>query len=230
MFRSLHNLLVISLLCFSKFVCGLEVEYDGQMTMKLEHAFGNEPIPEFTDRGVIDILSIRNAAVVTKQNVLTDSEREQLKSLSEADGWYLLKAIFSNGDGRKAKLRTFVKGCSLYESGLSDSLTVSLDHTGWPVGISMVTTPPHCEGRIVDPSSLMSFNTTVFIRHMEQGPVPDTATYIQKIEREKEARERGETKDNRSFLAKYWMYIVPVVIFVLLTGAVNPEGTAGGGR
>lgn len=35
---------------------------------------------------------------------------------------------------------------------------------------------------------------------------PDTASYIQKIEREKEARERGEVKDNRSFLAKYVRY------------------------
>lgn len=32
---------------------------------------------------------------------------------------------------------------------------------------------------------------------------PDTASFIQKIEREKEAKEKGETKDNRSFLAKY---------------------------
>ena len=27
--------------------------------------------------------------------------------------------------------------------------------------------------------------------------------YVQKIEQEKVAKERGETKDNRSFLAKY---------------------------
>ena len=32
---------------------------------------------------------------------------------------------------------------------------------------------------------------------------PDTASYVQKLEREKEAKERGEVKDNRSFLAKY---------------------------
>lgn len=32
---------------------------------------------------------------------------------------------------------------------------------------------------------------------------PDTASYIQKLEREREAREKGELKDNRSFLAKY---------------------------
>lgn len=55
---------------------------------------------------------------------------------------------------------------------------------------------------------------------------PDTASFIQKIEREREARERGEFKDNRGFLAKYWMYIVPVVILVLITSAANPEAQA----
>lgn len=47
---------------------------------------------------------------------------------------------------------------------------------------------------------------------------PDTASFVQKIEREREARDRGEVKDNRSFIGKYWMYIVPVVILVLLSG------------
>lgn len=47
------------------------------------------------------------------------------------------------------------------------------------------------------------WTTNVMVRYPDGGPVPDTATYIQKLEREREARERGETKDNRSFLAKY---------------------------
>lgn len=32
---------------------------------------------------------------------------------------------------------------------------------------------------------------------------PDTGSYIQKLERERDAKEKGEVKDNRSFLAKY---------------------------
>lgn len=32
---------------------------------------------------------------------------------------------------------------------------------------------------------------------------PDVAMYVQKLEQEKVAKERGETKDNRSFFAKY---------------------------
>lgn len=32
---------------------------------------------------------------------------------------------------------------------------------------------------------------------------PDVAMFVQKVEQEKVAKERGETKDNRSFIAKY---------------------------
>ena len=47
-----------------------------------------------------------------------------------------------------------------------------------------------------------SFKSKVLIQHMEAGPQPDTASFIQKMEQDKMAKQRGETKDNRSFLAK----------------------------
>lgn len=59
---------------------------------------------------------------------------------------------------------------------------------------------------------------------------PDTASFIQKLEREREARDHGEVKDHRGFFAKYWMYIVPVAILVLVSGATSPEQGASGGR
>lgn len=58
---------------------------------------------------------------------------------------------------------------------------------------------------------------------------PDTASFIQKIEREREARDHGDPKDQRGFFAKYWMYIVPVAIIVLISGATSPE-QGGAGR
>ena len=36
--------------------------------------------------------------------------------------------------------------------------------------------------------------------------------------------EKGEVKDNRSFLAKYWMYIVSVVLVMAINGAASQEG------
>ena len=66
------------------------------------------------------------------------------------------------------------------------------------------------------------WTTNVVVKYPDGGPVPDTATYIQKLEREREARERGEAKDNRSFLARYVSFlfqthsILSSAIYVLL--------------
>lgn len=47
---------------------------------------------------------------------------------------------------------------------------------------------------------------------MENGPTPDTAASTQKMEEEEKSRKiSGKTEDNRSFFAKYWMYIVHCV-------------------
>ncbi|XP_054084882.1 ER membrane protein complex subunit 10 isoform X1 [Zeugodacus cucurbitae] len=74
-------------------------------------------------------------------------------------------------------------------------------------------------------SGLEDFNTDVLIRHTEMAPFPDTTSFIQKLEREREARERGDVRDNRGFFAKYWMYIVPVVLLVFISGATNQDNS-----
>lgn len=139
--------------------------------------------------------------------------------------------------------------CYLLGSDLEDILMVWIDSTAEPIAVSLSSSGP-C---VMDSPFTNMWNTNVIVKYPDSGPVPDTATYIQKLEREREARERGETKDNRSFLGKYvrfalpsyhdvrtwnshlfsflifqWMYIVPALIFVLLTSATNPEGAGGG--
>lgn len=80
--------------------------------------------------------------------------------------------------------------------------------------------------RNLQESALQStrFNTTIRLVEPIEGPVPETQAYLQKLEREKQEKTQGEQGDNRSFIAKYWMYIVPVVVLVMLSGAMNPEG------
>ena len=95
------------------------------------------------------------------------------------------------------------------------------------VGSGLVVTNMFQQGIKLDltPSQdNLSFKTKVMMQHMENGPVPDTAAFIQKMEEEKRKVEKGGVKDNRSFLAKYWMYIVPVVLFMAINGAASPEG------
>lgn len=94
-------------------------------------------------------------------------------------------------------------------SQLSDVLWISLDHLGAVLSVSQsVYGDNNCDDlQQNDMDALDEFNTDIYIKHMELAVVPDTASFIQKVEREREARERGETKDNRGFFAKYVIII-----------------------
>ena len=102
-------------------------------------------------------------------------------------------------------------------AGLSEIFTVHLDWRNKVVGISItaeshVTNYPK-RGQATSASNVLSenedklefaggFKSKVLVQPMEMGPQPDTAAFIQRMEQEKLAKERGETKDNRSFFAK----------------------------
>lgn len=118
----------------------------------------------------------------------------------------------------------------MIHSQLHDVLTIAFDHNSAVLGINhksvnIEAMSDSCESITSnDVDQLVEFSTYVSLKGIEQAPVPDTAGFIQKIEKEREARDRGETKDNnRSFLSKYWMYIVPAVILLLISGITNPE-------
>ena len=56
-----------------------DIDYDGQLSISLQHALDNVPEPSFTDRGTVTIHSIRTGAVLIKQNPLTPEERTKIK-------------------------------------------------------------------------------------------------------------------------------------------------------
>lgn len=95
----------------------------------------------------------------------------------------------------------------MLQAQLNDVLWISLDPSGFVTGITVShdAAPGTVECTQDDINKLQEsqFSTDVLIRHAELAPVPDTAGFIQKVEREREARERGEVRDNRGFLAKY---------------------------
>lgn len=96
-------------------------------------------------------------------------------------------------------------------SDLEDIITVWLDSAAEPIAVSISSLGP-CA---LDNPFTNMWTTNVVVRYPDGGPIPDTAMYIQKLEREREARERGETKDNRSFLAKYVSIFLLKDIYIL---------------
>ncbi|CAH1787934.1 unnamed protein product, partial [Owenia fusiformis] len=202
-------------------------EFEGRSSFPVEHAFGSDA--EFTERGTITIQSMKaNVATFNQLAPLTKDEKAKLKALVKSDGNYRIRIPVKTSNSNVQYVSSFMKACSMYESKLSDQIIISVGSSGGIVGISMVTYLSHCAGITVPESSLKNFNTTVDIRTSLAGPMPDTQSYIQKMEQEKAAKEKEGPADNRSFIAKYWMYIVPVFIFMMV--ASNAEQPSGGGK
>lgn len=92
------------------------------------------------------------------------------------------------------------------KSQLSDTILLSIDSTKERI-ISVAIFPPPGTGKdcgeVGEQLLQTDFNTTVVINDLVDGAAPDTATYIQKMERERQEKETGVQQDNRSFLAKY---------------------------
>lgn len=198
------------------------------MDIQLSHALDLNHPHEFTSRGNITVHSINSADYTINQKGLTVKERQGLIELAKQGKFYRLKADVVGSDGVKTSFLTSSKACHLIQSQLHDFLTISFYNTAVlginqkPINIEM--TSDDCSDASLE--NVNEFSTVLTLKNCELAPAPDTSGFIQKMERERESREKGETKDNRSFIQKYWMYIVPAVILLLVSGISNPEAQA----
>jgi ER membrane protein complex subunit 10 len=206
----------------------------------------------FTSRGNISVHSISGGDLSVNQKELSQNDRKLLADLGKKNKFYRLKADVVGSDGIKTTFLTSSKAvsfavlnfytnfneisfqCQLIHSQLNEILYVTFDHNSAVIGINhrpvnLEATPDNCNSITDNDIDLLyEFSTVVTLKTIEFAPVPDTVGFISKMEKEREAHDRGETKDTRSFIAKYWMYIVPAVILLLISGVTNPEAPAAG--
>ncbi|KAG7173245.1 ER membrane protein complex subunit 10-like [Homarus americanus] len=193
---------------------------DGQLTLVVEDALDGGPNPAFSPRSTIHVRSVKSGnALVTHNRQWTTELENKLRKLAENDDLYRIR-VHHKGLEDKGYVSTFTK--AIYESGLSETVSMMVDSAGTSVvGVGLIPPVAVCRG---EPPEVppVQHNTTVIIRSPTPAPVPDTATYIEKLEAMK--NEKAEGKDNRSFLSKYWMYIVPVVLIMVLFGGGQEGG------
>jgi hypothetical protein len=189
---------------------------------------------EFVPRGSILVrpkTEYRSAqASIIHQNELTESDLKSLASDRDKDGGtYYLKALYrrkksDKNEGKEKVTETIIKSCSLYTSNLNDFLTVNLSPLNDFISVNLYTIDPECTNPPSGEPLSSRFNTTVLVETSPLGPQPDTATYIKRLEEERQSKMKEGREDNRSFLAKYWIYIVPGVIILMMLG--GPEQVA----
>lgn len=196
------------------------------ITIELEHSFG--PDTEFVKRGSILVrpkTDIRSAqALFVSHRDLSDREVEQLTNSAAKGELYLLRAKLKNKDGTFSKVtQTLVKSCSLLGSNLQDTITVNLSPLNDFISVNIHTTDSECE---LDTQAEIprKFNTTLVVDSGEVGPVPDTASYIRRLEEERQHKLREGKEENKSFFAKYWMYIVPAMVILMMFSGPDQGG------
>lgn len=202
------------------------------MSIQLFHSLDAHDPKGFTSRGNISVVSINSADFIVNQKELSLKERDTLQKLAKDKKFYRLKADIVSSDGIKRTFLSSVKACHLIASQLHDFITINFDHNNAVLGINEKTvnldgTTDDCESLSL--GNVNEFSTVVNLKNIESAPQADTLSFIQKLEREKNMREKGEI-DNRSFLQKYWVYIVPAIILLLISGVTNPETQAAAGR
>ncbi|XP_063379827.1 ER membrane protein complex subunit 10 [Cydia fagiglandana] len=200
------------------------IDFDGWLNIKIQHTL-NCKGEQYCSRGNIALKSIRSGTSVIDQIPFNKQHIEDLEKLAEVDGFYSIKSLVTSADNKETEFLSSVKAQAFLDNGLSDVINAWILPNGAVIAVNFQVangTQPIVQGS----QNEYKLKSNFYLRHIDQAPVPDTASYIQKLEREREAREKGELKDNRSFLAKYWMYIVPIAIFVMISGASNPEAGA----
>lgn len=128
--------------------------------------------------------------------------------------FYRLKAKVTYPNGEQRTYFTINRACSLWYSKLNDELWLSVDPKGFVNAITHYTVHRDhdvcsMEDRV---PATKHFLTDVIVKQTEVAPAPDTASFVQKMEKERLAREKGEGRDNRGFFAKYVCFIKLILI------------------
>lgn len=193
------------------------------LSIELYHKIG-ESQTDFSYRGKILVKppsEFRPASASLLQQDLKDSELEALIKATQADDLYYLQAKLI---AKNQTSTTVSKSCSLLASNLRDHITVNLNEKNEFININFHARNPICNEHLHSPAH-SKLETSVQVQSTSIGPVPDTATHIRRLEEERKSKLHQDKADNRSFFAKYWMYIVPGLFLLMVLGG---PGEAGG--
>ncbi|XP_052171547.1 uncharacterized protein LOC127787526 [Diospyros lotus] len=213
-----------------------ESESDSRVQFRLEHAFGDydshfSPAGNFTARlktwshGGQTLTKLRFS-----RETFTETEKEKFKKLLEADDFYRIRvpSYVLSPPGRDYIVSS-VKARCLPRDRLDEHFVIHME------GVNILAVNYGSPGACPYPRQLKfpakwSFNSHSVLKNSEQAP--RTPAFVEEsLLGDNNGDIEGVKPPERSFWAKYWMYLIPLGIIVMnaITQAMNmPEEQASG--
>ncbi|GMI73066.1 hypothetical protein like AT1G65270 [Hibiscus trionum] len=210
-----------------------DLDSDSKIQFSLEHAFGDSDFsPAGTFSARLKTWS-HGGQTLTKlrfsRNSFTDEDKEKFKNLLKSDDFYRIRIPSNvlNPPGRDFVISS-VKARCLPREGLDEHFVIHME------GINVLAVNYGSPGSCPYPRNLKlpakwSFNSHTVLKNSEQAP--RAPVFTEEILGGENAEGEVVPPPERSFWAKYWMYLIPLGLIVMnaVTQAMNmPEEQATG--
>jgi len=166
---------------------------------------------QFNDFGEIHFSNLKGDDV-TIENIKPSFLLDEIDSMLKVRIAVKLSDGVGNEETNKRWILCSVPKSSLLAYGTSIKLTI--DHDGFGNLISISTSQ---SASSFDDQSEIKFDEVVNTNQPKYASGPDTAGFLEKIEKEM-AQRKNQNVDNRSFFQKYWIYIAIFVVMMTISG------------
>jgi len=215
-----------------------KMDHEEVLSYTLEHSFADCQVPcdaDFQIRQVIsfDISALNRNFIELKPYSFTAQDTLSLQKLLEVNGFYRLRLVSNqNSKGGIPFVVASVPVCALVSSDFEEIITLNMDVYGnvialdYQVPINNCHTDPTTQSSIslISPitNSKLKFSFGRSGERPHAGRPPPVAQTTEGAD--------GD-KTEKTFFQKYWMYIVPVGIMLLLQilCPTGPEASGGSG-
>ncbi|KAE8714663.1 putative ATP binding protein [Hibiscus syriacus] len=210
-----------------------DLDSDSKIQFSLDHAFGDSdfsPAGTFSARlktwshGGQSLTKLRFS-----RNSFTDEDKEKFKNLLKSDDFYRIRLPSNvlSPPGRDFVISS-VKARCLPREGLDEHFVIHME------GVNVLAVNYGSPGSCPYPRNLKfpakwSFNSHTVLKNSEQAP--RAPVFTEEILGGENAEGEVVQPPERSFWAKYWMYLIPLGLIVMnaVTQAMNmPEEQATG--
>ena len=192
---------------------------------------------QFTACGRVSISPMVNEAELNGECELNEEDLERIRQLVRADGLYRVKLEVGNG---RPPLLAAVRACDLVRNGFRDELSLLVDDTEGVLGLDYrapvgpLSATKNCRSmaralrapvRVTTAVKIVRAADAQVIPVQVQGSPPPGMEGI----RAPGMEEADAKPTQKSFFARYWYIILPVMVMMMTSGQDPKAGGEGGG-